>query len=121
MNSRGWARFDKMRSLPMLALLTRIELRDGPMVAHDTRPYLAALTLVVLQKMLRTFVRHDGSFPIGLINNSVHGLATPGDDFLVALGAEGMLAGKIAVFRTDRESRRDRNVGQAETRKCRTH
>ena len=37
------------------------------------------------------------------------------DEFLVALGAEFMLAGKIAVRRADRERRRDGDIGDPVT------
>ncbi len=48
-------------------------------------------------------------------------MGAAGEEFLVALGAELVFAIQIAVFRADREGRRDGDVGQAETRQRRAH
>ena len=85
--------FDKVTAFSVLFLLASIELGDGAMVAHNSRPYLAGLTFAVVE------------LGGGLHGGVCFGLCCLGDgllfvlrllfrkDFLIAARAEGMLSG----------------------------
>lgn len=106
------AAFDEVAALVVFALFAGIEFGNRAVVAHDACPDFAALAFVVLRLWGLDVFRHETSFRGGV--NLMGGLAR--EDFLVALGAELVLAGEIAVLRADRESRRDRDVRQSKTR-----